>query len=303
MQSITFTCEVITPMFLNGADGQTPELRAPSIKGAMRFWWRALHAHLPLQDTKDERGNIVSKGLKTLEAEIFGGSGNNVSRSKILIRVLQEEDLQTERANLVPHRHMPQQAFSVHEKFKVLLSITSHKREEEQLITLEKLSALFQLTCYLGGFGKRVRRGMGSVNIAAINGDKNSVQKEVDLKYIHTLINQFSNFYTWTPENVFFNYSGRSPKYGYIKQIELGRSDSNLLTKISKATHDEKQKAGYAYDASMGHAFKGRYASPVYVSVVPGSIRPIITTLNIAPDKNEHQASLIIQENFKNRIL
>lgn len=26
MQSISFTCETITPMFLSGADGQTPEL-------------------------------------------------------------------------------------------------------------------------------------------------------------------------------------------------------------------------------------------------------------------------------------
>jgi len=33
-------------MFLAGADGVTPELRAPSIKGAMRFWWRACNGHL-----------------------------------------------------------------------------------------------------------------------------------------------------------------------------------------------------------------------------------------------------------------
>jgi CRISPR-associated protein Cmr1 len=31
METITFTCKIITPMFLAGADGQTPELRAASI--------------------------------------------------------------------------------------------------------------------------------------------------------------------------------------------------------------------------------------------------------------------------------
>ncbi len=41
MKSIKFTLETITPLFLAGADGQTPELRPPSIKGMMRFWWRA----------------------------------------------------------------------------------------------------------------------------------------------------------------------------------------------------------------------------------------------------------------------
>ncbi|OPX29474.1 MAG: type III-B CRISPR module RAMP protein Cmr1 [Candidatus Omnitrophica bacterium 4484_171] len=48
MKTITFECETITPMFLAGADGRTPELRPPSIKGAMRFWWRAMNGHLPL---------------------------------------------------------------------------------------------------------------------------------------------------------------------------------------------------------------------------------------------------------------
>jgi len=72
---------------------------------------------------------------------------------------------------------------------------------------------------------------------------------------------------------------------------------------ISNATHRIKQEAGYAYDPSMGHAFKGRYASPVFVSVVGTSKKPVITTLNIAPDKNAHQASLMIQEDFKRLIL
>jgi CRISPR-associated protein Cmr1 len=89
MQSITFTCEVITPMFLAGADGTTPELRPASIKGALRFWWRAMNGHLPLKDEKDENGNVISKGLKTIEAEIFGGSGEGQGRSNVVIRVKQ----------------------------------------------------------------------------------------------------------------------------------------------------------------------------------------------------------------------
>ncbi|MEZ4851046.1 MAG: type III-B CRISPR module RAMP protein Cmr1 [Bacteroidia bacterium] len=63
MESITFTCKIITPMFLNGADGKTPELRPPSIKGALRFWWRAVNGHLGLGE------------LRKMETEIFGGTG------------------------------------------------------------------------------------------------------------------------------------------------------------------------------------------------------------------------------------
>lgn len=73
MKTITFECEVITPMFLSGADGRTPELRPPSIKGAMRFWWRAINGHLPL------------KNLKEKESEIFGTSNDEIGRSKFNI--------------------------------------------------------------------------------------------------------------------------------------------------------------------------------------------------------------------------
>ena len=83
MQSrpITLKCEVITPMFLTGADGTTPELRPPSIKGALRFWWRALNGHLPLEE------------LKKREGKIFGDTQN---RSKITLSV---KELDVNRGN------------------------------------------------------------------------------------------------------------------------------------------------------------------------------------------------------------
>jgi len=45
-------------MFLAGADGKTPELRAPSIKGAVRFWWRAMNGCLSIKDLKEKESEI-----------------------------------------------------------------------------------------------------------------------------------------------------------------------------------------------------------------------------------------------------
>ena len=43
MPSETFKLKVLTPMFMGGADSDgEPELRAASIRGAMRFWFRAI---------------------------------------------------------------------------------------------------------------------------------------------------------------------------------------------------------------------------------------------------------------------
>ena len=88
MEKITFDCEVITPMFLAGADGKTPEIRPPSIKGALRFWWRAMNGHLDLKE------------LKRRETEIFGGAGENEgTRSKVIIRV-ENKEINTSNNNL-----------------------------------------------------------------------------------------------------------------------------------------------------------------------------------------------------------
>jgi CRISPR type III-B/RAMP module RAMP protein Cmr1 len=69
MKTVTFSCETITPMFMYGADSKTPELRPASIKGVMRFWWRAINGDLPLDK------------LKKQEYEIFGSTEKKSSFS------------------------------------------------------------------------------------------------------------------------------------------------------------------------------------------------------------------------------
>lgn len=282
-------------MFLNGADGQTPELRAPSIKGALRFWWRALNGHLPLTDIAH------SKGLKSLESEIFGGSGDNVQRSRVIITVSQNGPLSKGVHELVPRKtFMKAEAFAVGTMFDVTLKI-----KDNPYLNKEKAIALFMLTCYLGGFGKRVRRGMGSVDIVAIDGKRDGIPQKIDLTTIHELIAKISPFYQIENDKIVFKYSGTSPAYGYVMSVQIGkeyREYNSVLYRISNTTHILKSRYSGSYDASMGHARGGRYASPVYASVIGGS-RPIITTLNLAPERDNYKASLLVQEEFKSEIL
>jgi len=64
-----YDVEVITPMFLAGADKNKAELRVPSIKGMLRFWWRATCG---IDDIED---------MKKLEDEIFGSTDKKASFS------------------------------------------------------------------------------------------------------------------------------------------------------------------------------------------------------------------------------
>jgi len=75
MQTISATYRVTTPMFLGGAEQQA-ELRLPSFKGLLRFWWRAM----AWDRVKD------ASRLRDEEAAIFGNSDERVGQSKVLMR-------------------------------------------------------------------------------------------------------------------------------------------------------------------------------------------------------------------------
>ncbi len=296
MEKVSFTCETITPMFLAGADSRTPELRPPSIKGAMRFWWRALHGHLSLKELKEK------------ESRIFGGTGGVQARSCFSIRVHSAGRLEVTDARPVPHKRFNIPALNVGEQFKVTFSMHDRPKDKNGIVlfTLDQLRNLFLLTCYLGGFGKRVRRGFGSVDVIEINESRDAIPQNINLENIHKLIQSFSPHYSLGDERISFTFPGKAPAYGYLIRVELGEqysSEENLLRRVSQATHDQKRKHGNAYEPSMGFAGRhGRYASPVIVSVVRGSVRPLISTLNLAPPQNAWNASLEVQNDFKNSI-
>lgn len=68
---------IVTPLFMGGANPQSAELRVPSIKGVLRFWWRALA--LGRRKSVDE--------VQTEEAEIFGSTeaGQSSVKFKLLL--------------------------------------------------------------------------------------------------------------------------------------------------------------------------------------------------------------------------
>lgn len=81
---IVVQCEIVTPLFSYGADGETPEIRMPSLKGIIRFWWRAANSYLGMEQ------------LKLRESLIFGGINKNsekkdkneIGKSKIQMRLI-----------------------------------------------------------------------------------------------------------------------------------------------------------------------------------------------------------------------
>ncbi|HRI29128.1 MAG TPA: type III-B CRISPR module RAMP protein Cmr1 [Chitinophagales bacterium] len=267
MHSITFTCETITPMFLSGADGTTPELRAPSIKGAMRFWWRAMNGHLGIEDEKDKDGKVVKKGLRTREGELFGATDR---KSSFSIQIVSTKPLESQPQAVLPHkdRSFSKMAFKSHQSFQVII------RCKDQA-TQQILQHLFPLCCVLGGFGGRMRRGFGSIRIT--NEKHYPATLNAICEHIEALVPQ--KFQLRNNEIVYL--AQQKPPYPYIESISIGRADAQLTKKIGQATHDVNSKRGRDYGVSVGSA-NPRFASPVYVSAIQTAkgIQPIITVLH-----------------------
>ena len=91
MYSKIVNCLTVTPVFISGADGKYAELRAPSIKGFLRYWWRA----------SNYNDNLESLAEK--ESDLFGGSSSKAVKSKFSIRIVLPGTIEGSTRNLPVH--------------------------------------------------------------------------------------------------------------------------------------------------------------------------------------------------------
>jgi CRISPR-associated protein Cmr1 len=280
MKWVKFTCSVVTPMFMAGADGRTPELRPSEFKGIMRFWWRAIREDDDIEKLKEE------------EAKIFGGTEKE-GKSKVAIRIT---SLQVDFSSYKPLPHSKDKIFT-------LPCIKANSTFEILLVGEEKFINIFEnvflLSTILGGFGKRSRRGFGSVEIIEpkeLNFE--NFQKEELLGKILVTLNQIDNHYEIRSSKIVNRKSGGN--YPWIREIEIGKKHDNwenLLEEIGNATHNHK-------NPSLG-SLSPRMASPIYVSVVKlrDGYYPIVTTLKSYFPQNYPHYDLNKQNDFKREVL
>lgn len=154
---ITFTLESVTPMFLGGV-AQQPEPRSASVRGALRYWFRAGLGGA-FGDTNEDIANLAFH-----EKCVFG---NTDAGSSIVVRFIPQHAPKVSRP-LQPHKQgvMRADAFQETSTFKLTLSLSpqaARQKDAQAKFELAIWSALLWLT--LGGIGRRARRGAGSLRI------------------------------------------------------------------------------------------------------------------------------------------
>jgi len=277
MGKMKIQSRLVTPMFCCGADGKTPELRSPSLKGALRFWWRAIHPNLSLEDLKKEETNI------------FGGAGDNdAKKSNFSIRISNIEP-KFGKYQPLPHRinssRFVKDAFMPNTTFDIIIN-------EEN----EEIKNLLILISILGSIGTRSRRGFGCFQIETIQDEKYNFDLKEDIPNLIKLIN---------PEfEIGLKYNRNYP---YLQKIEIGKaikSYDELLKNIGKASHDFDTP--YTGTTNKYFAKNARYASPIFVSIYKQNKEyyPIISSLKrTINDVNNHQTEEEKKNSFIKAIL
>lgn len=260
MNSVTFTCEVVTPMFLAGANGQTAELRPYSIKGAMRFWWRAMHGHLPIDDKKDDDGNIIEKGLRTQEAEIYGGGGDKAQRSKINITVShshfqgkpkelpnvsvsmpspvannENRTIDTDLLKYLSYGVTNREYYEIKYNFEVKFTYC-----DAQISLDEHILKPFFLMSLFGGLGAKSRNGFGSFKITECS-DKNVKIFDNPKEFLQDL----SSGRSFGPPCSFTAFSNKTKLF---KTAKAEKSWLKSFEVLGKAYAVEKRKLEYAHN-------------------------------------------------------
>lgn len=182
MKTLTATYRIVTPMFIGDAEQKATSIRPPSIKGALRFWWRACQWGKMLQETQGD----VSRALHTLhqrEAKLFGiaAEDNRGGQGRFLLQVNPtqlKEDKSLPKATegiqyllgqgIYDHKKgYLRNALKAEEKFDVSLCFRPNTSEVQEVKSIAEALLLFGL---LGGLGSRARKGFGSIAIQKLNG-------------------------------------------------------------------------------------------------------------------------------------
>jgi len=177
-----FQAETLTPLVIAGADPKSPKviaegLRPPSLRGAMRWWFRAMMGGIVGADNN-------YKTLRDLEGEAFGSTtasaawqvrtrpSSAVTPQTAHLRMNDPTPIHKGKRTLRPARD----AIGPGVKFKVELSFA---RADAVPLVLPSLW-LFSM---LGGLGNRARRGFGSLALTPEDEQTKEAVRKLELEF------------------------------------------------------------------------------------------------------------------------
>ncbi|OQX15231.1 MAG: type III-B CRISPR module RAMP protein Cmr1 [Thiothrix lacustris] len=280
-------------MFIGDAEQKASGISPASVKGALRFWWRALMWGKILTDEKMD-SNAALQALHQQESALFGSSADKGNAATFTLRV-DAASVKTEhktdfpkggndpsgylglglwesgshaKGNFQPHREY----ISENQTFSVTLKIQPSVSTAQQQTLKDALLAwgLF------GGLGSRARRAFGSVAIQSIDNTFFTFSKTTDY---FAAVNQLFATYrlesiTQPPFTAFgkgsrFAINDKSEKDARTAHATLGMKFKDYRGQPSPLRGSVKRVFGMPYAGGTRLEGEARRASPLLFHVHP----------------------------------
>ena len=256
MQTIEAHYEIVTPMFIGGGETQEPpELRPPSIKGALRFWWRALQWGACLQ----AENNNTSDALKLLherEAALFGAAAKDdkYGQGKLQLRLKLEKSLKEAQLTKLSsgqtyllgqglyhfRNGLLKKALDANQNFTIRLKLADDVEPEAVLNTL-------LLWGLLGGLGSRSRKGWGSVAIRSL---KYTGKSGIEIPVIPASLEAYKE----TVKKLLSNKATALPPFTAFSdktRIDLSKTGTNALSLLGDIGLEMQMYRSYGKDGKV----------------------------------------------------
>lgn len=202
---------IVTPMFIGDGEQKADSIRPPAIKGALRFWWRALNWARCLKEARNETAALNQ--LHKEEAALFGLAAKQDSEGKqqggqgvFSLKVTQQTTVLNDWAPGAGTQYLLGQglwnfktklqrsAISNSSTFTVELNLKQNLLEQTATklgLSTESISnslddALLAFGL-LGGLGSRARKGLGAVSITGYQGSRWPIPQNIQ-DYKKTLL-------------------------------------------------------------------------------------------------------------------
>ena len=173
-ETAEFRVEVLTPMFLGGANGDA-ELRAAPLKNAIRYWWRITQGDLAHNDLlkKEQKlfGGVTGEATRSFVDVVVTGSVKTGNKNK-MASIGKKVNHEAKDKNVALSAYLgmgPVDFNGIYTKTRILpeekfaLSVSFPKETSDNLIDALSLFAEF------GSLGARSRNGWGSFNLLVMN--------------------------------------------------------------------------------------------------------------------------------------
>lgn len=269
----TLECETITPTFNKPFNYPSlAEIRIPSIKGILRYWYRAL---------------FFEKDTTTLykkETEVFGGMGTgdfDGKSSKLGMNLRMHSTNFITTAQPVPNKKFTSAAVKIGTKFTLSVKFYRMDPNEE-----DNLKALLKTALTLGGVGQRARRGMGSISLSKENGQP--IEPLFEKDQYSRLLKGMGIKHSIKHNTIQLNTQNRAT-YPILQEIRFGkeRNQSELEDLLYKVGHMKKIKG--IKDVHLGGVMRKRFGSPVWVKILKNDqkIRPVYSIFYNTEARNQ----------------